>query len=203
MGPVRGEVFWSGLITYLCEKRPDFVRYLSTEVLETNRNQPLFLACSKEAVNSYLERVGESFGEKVSEFVGEFAKETDLEQATESGLVFYGNHLFNHYVPILMSDEDLVKSFSKNRDELKKYSNYKDMFSFPFGQRKSCFSERQVDLLLNSGASRIFGSSGTINYDASMPYLERIALNSCHLGPTEIWFQIFKHRLMNFLQTQK
>ena len=28
MGPIKGEVFWSGLITYLCDKRSDFKSYL-------------------------------------------------------------------------------------------------------------------------------------------------------------------------------
>lgn len=199
MGPIKGEIFWSGLITYLCEKRPDFVQYLNNQISPNSPNRPLFLSCSKEIVNSYLEQVGENFVNQVSEFVGAFAKEENLEQAAKKGSIFYGNHLFNHYVPLLMSDEELLESFVKNIDELKEYPNYRNMLSFPFGQPGSCFSKRQVDLMLKNGAKKVFRSSATINYDKTASYLDRIGLISYHNSSPKIWFQIFQHQLKNFL----
>jgi len=195
MGPVKGEIFWSGLITYLCEKRPDFVQYLKSQIALTDPHLPLFLSCSKEIVNSYIQKVGVNFGKQVSEFVGPLAKEEDLQEASQKNLIFYGNHLFNHNVPLLMSDDELVESFVKNIKELEKYPNYRNMFSFPFGQPGSCFSRRQVDLLINAGAKKVFRSSGGINVDAYALYLDRIALTSWHNSSDRMFFQIFRHRL--------
>lgn len=195
MATIKGEIFWSGLITYLCEKRPDFVQYLKGRTSHNNRHSNLFLKCSTEIVNSYLEKIGDDLGNKVSMFLGDFAEEKDMEWTTNKDFVFYGNHLYNHYVPLLMSDKELLESFNRNNDELNKYPNYRNIFSFPFGQPKSCFSQHQVELLLKNGAKKVFRSSGTINYNATADYLDRIALNSNHNSSVKIWFKIFQHRI--------
>jgi hypothetical protein len=195
MAPIKGEIFWSGLITYLCEKKPDFVAYLKKCMLHESREPPLFLSCSAEIVCSYIKKAGEDVLSQVLEFVGSFADEESLEQGSANKLICYGNHLYNHYVPLLMSDMELLDSFDRNANALKKYPNFRNMFSFPFGQPDSCFSHRQVDLLFERGAKKIFRSSGTVNYKAKALYLDRIALTSWHTSSERIWYQIFKHRL--------
>ena len=192
MGPIKGEVFWSGLITYLCNKRYDFVEHCAENKVLAKGNMPLYLFCTKEIVELYLRKKQGSFENEVSDFVGEFAAEEDLERAAEKGNIFFGNHLFNHHVPLLMSDEDLLESFSKNANELKKYRNYRDMFSFPFGQPGTCFSEKQASMILSNGAKRVFSSDGAINYDSASSYLHRISLSSFNDSDSKIWFQIFR-----------
>ena len=199
MAAIKGEIFWSGLITYLCEKRPDFVRYLEGLIEPNARKSPLYLSCSVQLVNSYLSKTGKDFKKEVSIFVGELEREEVLKQTVPKDLIYFGNHLFNHYVPLLMNDEELLESYDRNLKELEKYPNYIDMFSFPFGQPGSCFSQRQVDLLLDNGAKKVFRSSGTINYDPEVAYLDRIALNSWHSSPDKMFFQIFQQRLRNLL----
>ncbi len=192
MAAIKGEMFWSGLITYLCGKRHDFVRYLERHIAPNCRKSPLYLSCSAELVNSYLRKTGEDLSRQVSTFVGEFEREEGLKQTATKDLIYYGNHLFNHYVPSLMSDEEFMESYDRNLKELGKYPNYIDMFSFPFGQPGSCFSQRHVDLLLDNGVKKVFRSSGTINYDPAASYLDRIALTSWHKCSERIWYQIFK-----------
>ncbi len=203
MGPIKGEIFWAGLITYLCEKRLDFVEYLRSRVVGKSGRRVLFLLCSEEIVYSYLEEVGQNFSDEVCEFVGGFAREEDIEEAAMKEVVFYGNHLFNHYIPVLMSDERLIRSFVKNREELEKYPNSRNLFSFPFGQPGSCFSERQVGLLIENGAKKVFRSSGTINYDATASYLDRIGLTSYHECSAKIWFEMFRSQLMYFVRKSR
>lgn len=192
MEPIKGEVFWSGLITYLCNKRHDFVEYCAENKVLAKGNMPLYLFCTKEIVELYLRKKQDSFEDEVSDFVGEFATEEDLERAAEKGNIFFGNHLFNHHVPLLMSDEDLLESFSKNANELKKYRNYRDLFAFPFGQPGTCFSNRQVDLVIRNGAKKVFSSTGNINWDISSLYLDRIPLTEFHNSDSRIWFQVFR-----------
>src|SRR3990172_11431103 len=71
----HGAVFWSGLITYLCEKRQDFRHYLKGLLSDKifNKKTPLFLFCSRNLVRSYLNIMNISFEKEVSQFVGEFA----------------------------------------------------------------------------------------------------------------------------------
>ena len=194
MEPIMGELFWSGLITYLCQKNEDFVRFLKERSRLPQSSKPLYLHCSREITESYLQSSGkqlEGFKDEIDKFVGEFATEEDLAQAAKKQNVFFGNHLFNHHVPVLMSDEALVESYSKNRDALKEYPNCRDMFSFPFGQPKTCFTDDQIKLLLRNGAEKVFSGYPLINSDATSPYLHRVALTSYNNSPSKIWFPIF------------
>ena len=60
MEPVEGAIFWSGLITYLCERKEDFRDYLKSNLLErTTPKKPLFLYCSRNLVDSYIKKAGE------------------------------------------------------------------------------------------------------------------------------------------------
>jgi peptidoglycan/xylan/chitin deacetylase (PgdA/CDA1 family) len=193
MAPIQGAVFWSGLITYLCNERLEFVRYIK-DILGPDLPEPLFLHCSKEIVLGYLKKVQYNFGTEVENYIGEFANENHLEIAAENKFIYFGNHLYNHYVPKLMTDEDLIDCFEKNVNALKKYKNYRNLFSFPFGQPNSCFTGHQVSLLRDRFSTQIFASSQRINYNLEFP-LDRISLTTEHNSPTKIWFETFKHRV--------
>lgn len=199
MEPIEGGIFWAGLIIYLIEKQEDFRYYINSSLLKSTSKKPLFLYSSRKIVNSYLESTGKSFKKEVSQFVGAFANERDLDKASVTQLVYYGNHLFNHDVPLLMSDEDLVSSYFQNVNSLKMYPNYREMFAFPFGQPGTCYSDEQVKLLLSNGVKKVFSSSGFINPDILSPYLDRVSLTSFHSSPARIWFQVcqksFRKRL--------
>ncbi|MCP4608390.1 MAG: polysaccharide deacetylase family protein [Planctomycetes bacterium] len=188
--PVNGKVFWAGLITYLCDRKPDFVRFLDEKSPLSRSSGPLFLRCSREIVEAYMESSDSQIESEVREFVGEFSNEEDLEKACGNRYVFFGNHLSNHYVPRLMSDEFLVQSYSDNRDALIKYPNYRDMFSFPFGQPDTCFTNPQVKLLLKHGAQRIFSSYPIVNPDISSPLLHRVPLTSQEDSWAKIWGRV-------------
>lgn len=193
MGTVKGELSWSGLITYLCDKKPDFAEYLKTKIKQPD-NRALFLHCSKTIVEAYLKKTGQSFEKEVRGFVGEFATEEDLRNVSHSSFIFYGNHLYNHHVALLMSDEELLDSFKTNAAELQAYPNYRPLFAFPFGQPGTCFSESQVELLLANGAKKVFSSYGSINTDVSSPYLHRIGLLEYNDSHGTMWYKILRFR---------
>ena len=46
--PIKGAVFWSGLITYLCDKSPDFYDHVISNTECNLNDKPLFLYCSRE-----------------------------------------------------------------------------------------------------------------------------------------------------------
>ena len=199
MEPIQGGKFWAGLITYLCSKRDDFVPYLRQKIAVTT-SSPLFLHCSKAIVDSYLDHVQNDFDAEVFQYVGPFAREEHLQSVESNRLVYFGNHLYNHYVPRLMSDKEILLSFKDNVDCLKKYSNYRNIFSFPFGQPKSCFADGQVQLIHENCTQTMFSSSQHVNYTRGA-LLDRISLSSSHKTSTDLWFQIFKHRIKDRLHS--
>ena len=192
MAPLKGEISWSGLLTYLCENRNDFYDHVA-DSSESNLNEkPLYLYCSREIVNSYLEIKGETFRSEVEKYVGDFATQKDLESVSSNNLVFFGNHLYNHDVALLLTDDELLESYRKNEDELKKYPNSRSLFAFPFGQPDTCFSKRQIELLIKNGAKKLFSSFPLINSEVTAQYLHRIPLNSSNNTKAKIWFNILR-----------
>jgi len=192
MEPIKGAVFWSGLITYLCDKHSEFRRHIASKAKLNYDEKSLYLYCSREIVNSFLKLKGDTFKSEVEEYIGDFATLQDLESVSSNKLVFFGNHLYNHDVPLLLSDNELIESFCKNEDELRKYPNSRNMFAFPFGQPDTCFSGRQIELLLENGAKKVFSAYPVINSDISAPYLHRIPLDIRNNTKSRIWFNILR-----------
>jgi hypothetical protein len=190
MASVSGGVFYSGLITYLCREK-DFCDYLSAKIAG-KIDKPLFLYCRRIWVEEYLQNSARDCIECVKEFIGEFASLDDIEKNSRSPLVFYGNHLFDHEVPVLMSDEDLLKSFDANEAVLSGYQNYRRMFSFPFGQPDICYKHGQV-ALLNKRAQKIFSSAGYVNNNADEPCLDRVAMSQIFNSTAKMWFQVCRN----------
>lgn len=202
MEAVLGKVFWAGLLTYLCTKRKDFAAFMGKNT-DVNPNVPLFLSCDRETVEAYLKQLEYPIDNEVIQYVGAFASKEDLERASKKEKIFFGNHLFNHYVPRLMSDEDFLRSFSENEAVLRQYSNYLKMFSFPFGQPNSCFLPGQIDLLKSHGVNKVFSSSGRVNGGRHQFCMDRLALTLFHNSPSKIWFQIFQQSLRKGLNILK
>ena len=192
MAPIKGEIFWSGLITYLSENAPDFNQHVATKIEVNPKEKPLFLYCSRKIVNSFLKTKNKTYRNEVNGYVGNFATENDLKSVSTNNLVYFGNHLYNHDVPLLLSDTELLESFRKNEDELRKYPNSRNMFAFPFGQPDTCFSGRQIELLLENGAKKVFSAYPVINSDISAPYLHRIPLHTLNNTKSRIWFNILR-----------
>ena len=192
MSPIKGKVFWSGLISYLCEKSPEFYDHVISNTKVNLKEKPLILYCSEEIVNSFLSIKNRTFKNEVNNYVGDFATEKDLQSVTANKLVYFGNHLYTHEVPLLLKDKKLLDLYKKNEDELKKYPNYRKLFAFPFGQPNTSFSQRQVELLIENGSKKVFSAYPVINSDTSAPYLHRIPLNSFNNTKASIWFNILR-----------
>ena len=91
-----------------------------------------------------------------------------------------------------LTDDELLESFWKNEDELKKYPNYRSLFAFPFGQPDTCFSTKQIELILKTGAKKVFSTYPFINPEVTAKYLHRIPLHSFNNTKARIWFNILR-----------
>ena len=60
------------------------------------------------------------------------------------------------------------------------------------GQPGTCSSRRQIELLLENGAKKVFSAYPVINSDISAPYLHRIPLDIRNNTKSRIWFNILR-----------
>ena len=189
------------LSCYLCSKREDFILYLKKNT-DFKSNIAPYLFCTKSLINSYLQLVDKNFAEELVDFAGSFATKNDLLEGNKSDLIFFGNHLYHHDVALL-EDDEIINSYKKNKIELEKYSNYRDLFAFPFGQPNSCFSDRQISIFFEIGSKKVFGSSDTINEDYSSFYLDRFSLTNYDDTQNKIVKNILKAKIRPFYNSLK
>ncbi len=192
---IKGDISWSGLITYLCNHCDDFYEYVLHRSQKNLDPQSYHLDCSREIVLSYLKEKNRSFSQEVIDYTGAFANFDDIQSVSKNSNVYFGNHLFNHDVSLLLNDQELLVSFNQNDDALKKYSNYRSLFAFPFGQPDTSFSMRQRDLLFDQGADFIFTGCSKVNRDIKSKYLHRIPLTNFNNSESSIWFSILRNSL--------
>ncbi|MEO5357047.1 MAG: polysaccharide deacetylase family protein [Nitrospirae bacterium YQR-1] len=195
MEPISGEIFYSGLITWLCEKENTFAEHLLGSTGKEHISKPYFLHCTREIVNSWIKQSGRDFKNDVYRFTGPFASEDDLLRASESPYIYYANHLYNHDVALSLSDDELKASYMQNMEKLKCYKNYTNLFAFPFGQPETTFSEKQIEIILSMGADKVFSSLPNLNYSVHSPYLHRIALTDFNNTRLKILYQVFYNEM--------
>lgn len=177
MAPIEGEIFWSGLITYLTQYDEQFCQILRNH-FPHEKNVPEFLLCNSKIVNDYLASIDfRSLELKIRSFYGPFAGLKDLEAVEGNPFVFFGNHFYNHYNALRLSDDELRQQYLLNDQKISKYRNGRALFSFPFGQPKICFTPRHTKLLHSLGAKAVFSSSGRVNKGLNGFY-DRIGIDS-------------------------
>lgn len=157
MGPIYGEICWSGLTTYLqhCESRfyesrrprstgDDFCRFTDSEVqryLETTNADELF--------------------ERVRAFRGPLMREDDLEALSHEQLVYLGNHLHNHRNATLLGGR-LREEYRRNQDYLDRHPRRTRLFSYPFSR----FNAETNRVLREEGVEALFIGGQVLNIPA-------------------------------------
>lgn len=177
MGPiVQNDIFWSGLVTYLCAENSEFQAFLEKKGIVWDAR--IYLRVKPAEVEEFLrDHNREAIYAEAREFYGPFAKIEQLQKAANDPYVYFGNHLFNHYNSLTLSPDELKESFLKNEFELKKFKNYVPFFSYPYGQPKICFSHETTQLIHNLGAKKIFSSYPLKNSSSSNVLMHRMALD--------------------------
>lgn len=172
IAPMEGEVFWSGLVTFL-SRSPEFQEFAKSWGIESSN---LFLLCTPLMVDEFLSRVDRQMVfRQAREYYGRFSSFRHLEQAQTSRLCFFGSHLYNHFNAKSLTEPDLRQAYLKNHERLSKYPNYISLFSYPFGQPGTCYDSGTDKLIESLGAKWIFSAYPLPNRPNSK-FLNRISM---------------------------
>lgn len=165
MGPILGEVCWSGLVAYLQQHEPGFISRSGRRPVANE-----FRDLTEAEVMPYLEGK-ESLIERVKAFRGPLASEADLRAVAVDPLVTLGNHLYNHYNATLLSDQ-LKETYRRNQRLLEDYSRGSRLVSYPF----SCWNRATTRMLLEEGAQALFTGADLPNFNTRGPLFHRVEL---------------------------
>jgi peptidoglycan/xylan/chitin deacetylase (PgdA/CDA1 family) len=154
MAPIKGEIFWVGLITYLCDIDKHFQNKMTQKYKVSV--ELLYLFIVSEDIAPYKDSINDPFFiTKVKEYYGDFASEEDLIDSNSKG-VYLGNHLYNHYNAARISKPELISNYVVNNSILNRYKNSINFFSYPYGQPNLCYTDETHAILFSLGAKKIF-----------------------------------------------
>ena len=101
--------------------------------------------------------------EKINLYQGKIVNLGILHEYSNSDLVFLGNHLFDHWNVIRLSNDQLKIQYFKNMDYLKEYKNFTNIFSFTHGVPNKNFSKKNVEQIMSFKPKYIYYSAGSSN----------------------------------------
>ena len=139
--PVENNYFFAGFSQYLIENN-----YIKKKKL---------LDLKVKDIKKYLR--DQSILTKAKKYYGKFASKIDLKSQRKNKIVYFGNHLYNHYNASSLDLNELDFYYKKNKKKLSKYKNYIDYFSYPFGQKNLNYNKSTDFYLKNKlGTKKIF-----------------------------------------------
>lgn len=186
MAPVMGEPFWAARAVYLSRHVAGFLEFLKERSGARALKAP-HLACTPHLVEEWDRLRGDAYLEELAVYSGTFATLDDVKAAAEDPLVTFGNHLYQHYNMLMLSDGVLEAQVGVNAKALSAYRGYRPVLAFPFGRS---FTERHVALLSAWGIERCFTGIPSANYDSQAQILHRMSLTSWHNQAVRVWFQV-------------
>ena len=134
---------------------------------------------------------------KIALYQGKLASIDLLEKNSKSKFLFYGNHLFNHWNSLALTEEEFKFNFLENQSNLLQFDNYIDYFSFPNGQPNICFNESHLSYLKSLGCKRVFYSSGQRNLNTNDFLLNRMDLTRYEYNSFKLRFRVLISILTN------
>ncbi|MBL4759510.1 MAG: polysaccharide deacetylase family protein [Mariprofundaceae bacterium] len=176
----------SALVFYLETYVPAFLEFVKTEKIAP----PTFLNFTPEQLKKYETQHGPIDMSEAIKYQGEVADLDLVKKWGKNELVVLGNHLFDHWNSTALSPEQFSDQYQKNVQALHNINSKAEFFSFTNGQPGKCFSDRDVELLKNLGAHRIFFSLGYANHDTGAYLLDRVSLFERENNSRKLWFRM-------------
>ncbi|HBH82495.1 MAG TPA: hypothetical protein DDY34_01625, partial [Bacteroidales bacterium] len=84
-----------------------------------------------------------------------------------------------------------------NEEKILGYPNGLPLFSYPFGQPKTCFNEHSTERIFSFGAKAIFYSSGSINQAGQGVLYDRVSLGNEAQTIKELFSKLRYRKLRN------
>ncbi len=178
----------SAIIDYLDHYTTTFRPFAEKHKL----SPPYFLSVTPILLQQYEDLYGPLDFQAIKKFQGPFADVAEIKKWSENDLVVYGNHLFDHWNSAALSEIEFKEQYSKNAIALKTINVTNNLFAFTNGQPGTCFDQREINMLKELGADKVFYSSGNTNSEIGSYLLDRIGLSEFDDNDNYMWFRMLR-----------
>lgn len=176
----------SAIACFLNRYVPEFSDFMKSAGIP----YPFHLTLNPSILNSFEEQYGPVDKDAVLDYQGKFADLRTVRAWNDKDIVVYGNHLFDHWNAPALSLKEFEEQYKKNEIALLRLENSINLFAFTNGQPGTCFSRREVDLLKQLGAGKVFSGVGGINRDVSKYLLGRMSMGESDKDNEHLWFRL-------------
>jgi len=139
-------------------------------------------------LNNYIE----SKKNKINHYQGKMVSYDYLKKNEHLKDFYIADHLYEHYNCLVLDKTELNNLANKNKKILKKFNNFINIFSFPNGVPKKCFSKQNVNWIKSINYNKIFSNGNTANLNSKKFLLDRISLNNNDDTFNKFLFKIFQ-----------
>tara|TARA_B110000003_G_scaffold41648_1_gene38820 strand:- start:13621 stop:14571 length:951 start_codon:yes stop_codon:yes gene_type:complete len=196
MGPINGEIFWPGLITYLFNCDNKFIETVINH--KKNKFRKLdFLNIQPRDIEEYISSNKLKIYKNARKYYGDFMNRSDLKEMSESKFLSFGNHLYQHYNCANCSKDEIVNNYVLNHDLLKNYKNYSNLFSYPFGQETTCYNDKTNEIIYDLGAKAVFAAHPKKFFNNGK-FFYRFPLTYEYINSNFLKFRLVIQKLINF-----
>ena len=162
----------SSTICYLSKFSNIFIEKMN----HNNIKPPFFLNLNQNLFKQIISSIPEYNIDNINEYQGRLANYETILKYSNNKFVSYGNHLYEHWNSLVLSDVEFQYMINENNKALANFSNYINYFAFPNGQPITCFNDSHVNQLQKSGFLKIFYSSCGISANYCSRILDRVIL---------------------------
>lgn len=171
---------------YLEDRVPEYVEFCKTNGIVA----PYYLSVTPNIMANFQVETAYVSHDEILDYQGAFASVEVLSCWDKTGTVAYGNHLFDHWNALALTEDELENQYRTNENALSQFGSYLKLFAFTNGQPKSCFLDRHVKQIADLGAARLFSAKGGVNTDHGALLLTRLGLSSRDVDADQLWFRV-------------
>jgi len=198
MGPViNGNPMLSAVACYLDNCIVEFSLFCAKK----NVKKPYHLTLTPDILEEFIRRHGNIDYQSVLKYQGEFVDMDLLKATSKNKLVYYANHLYDHWNVRALKDDQFVEQYHLNRDELMLFDNYIDCFAFTNGEPQKSYSEHDIAILKNIFSKKSFSALPVVNRFNNKHVLHRVSLIHEDVDCRYIYYKMFRgyfNRLFKF-----
>ncbi len=131
-------------------------------------------------------------------YQGKLVSYSQLIKFSEYKNIYYANHMYDHFNVKALNNNEIKEMYNNNINELNKFPNYINYFSFPNGNPNNAFTKSQLNYITNIfNPSKIFSCSRRFNFK-NYKTLDRIAVSDNYSNLKDFEYLKIK-TLLNFL----
>jgi hypothetical protein len=140
---------------------------------------------------------------KIKKFQGQIVNSNLLKKYNNFKYCYFANHFYEHWNTICCKNKFIIKNYKDNKKFLTKLKNNLDYLALTNGKIKTCYSQKNINLLFKQGVKKIFTSNGTINYNKNKDVFDRVSIVERYADDINLmFFDILFNRIKFFFKSK-